>query len=195
MNKFKLGIVVLLILVFSASPSKAQDRVEIFGGYSFVRPPVTFFESNDACVVGGCPAVFSQRLNLSGLEVSGAYRVFGPLQLAGDFSGNFGSFHGASTHLQTYLFGPQIHFPGPVSPFAHVLIGGAHESIGTSNLSEGFIGGPSQNAFATAVGVGIDLKVAPFISVRPIQFDYLVTRFNSGTQNQPRVSAGVVLHF
>jgi hypothetical protein len=45
------------------------------------------------------------------------------------------------------------------------------------------------------VGVGIDLKVAPFISVRPIQFDYLVTRFNSGTQNQPRISAGVVLHF
>jgi hypothetical protein len=51
----------------------------------------------------------------------------------------------------------------------------------------------SVNAFATAFGVGIDIKVAPFIALRPIQIDYLITRFNSSTQNQPRVSAGLVL--
>jgi len=37
--------------------------------------------------------------------------------------------------------------------------------------------------------------VAPFVSVRPIQIDYLLTRFSSATQSQPRVSAGVVFHF
>jgi hypothetical protein len=90
-----------------------------------------------------------------------------------------------NTHLKTYLFGPQVRFPGPISPFAHFLVGAAHESIG----------GATQDAFSTAVGVGMDIKVLPFISIRPIQFDYLLTHFNSTTQNQPRVSAGLVVHF
>jgi hypothetical protein len=96
--------------------------------------------------------------------------------------------------LKTYLFGPQLRFPGPVSPFAHFLFGGAHESInpGTTPV---FTSGPTQSAFATALGVGIDIKVLPFLSVRPIQIDYLLTHFNSTTQNQPRASAGLVLRF
>jgi len=43
--------------------------------------------------------------------------------------------------------------------------------------------------------VGIDIKVARHLSLRPIQLDYLVTRFASGTQSDPRASAGIVLHF
>ena len=48
---------------------------------------------------------------------------------------------------------------------------------------------------AMAVGAGIDVKAFPFLSVRLFQFDYLLTRFGGSTQNQPRASAGVVLHF
>jgi len=35
----------------------------------------------------------------------------------------------------------------------------------------------------------------PLLSLRPIEIDYLLTHFNSTTQNQPRFSAGVVLRF
>jgi hypothetical protein len=89
--------------------------------------------------------------------------------------------------------GPQLRFPGPISPFAHFLVGVAHESIGTS--ANALTSGPTQNAFSSAVGGGLDLKVLPFISLRPIQIDYLLTHFNSSTQNQFRYSAGVVVRF
>ena len=177
-----------------AVPSRGQS-IELFGGYSFVRAPVTFTQSAGACIITGCPATTTQQtLNLNGWEAGGAYKVFGPLALAADFSGTSSSFNGANTHLQTYLAGPQLRFPGPISPFAHFLVGAAHESIGTG--AGGLITtGPTQNAFATAIGGGLDLKVLPFISLRPIRFDYLLTHFNSQTQNQPRISAGIVLRF
>lgn len=179
------------ILLF-ATPSHAQS-VEVFGGYSFVRAPVTFTQTI-LCPVPGCPTgTNTQHLNLNGGEAGGALKILGPLALAADFSRTSGSFQGANTHLQTYLAGPQLRFPGRVSPFAHFLVGAAHESINTSAGSLTF--GPTQSAFATALGVGIDLKVLPLLSVRPIQIDYLLTHFNSGTQNQPRVSAGIVVHF
>ena len=179
----------LFAVLLFAAPLRAQ-KVELFGGYSFVRAPVTFV-SPILCPTTGCSGN-TQHLNLNGWEASGAVKLFGPLGLAADFSDTSGSFQGADARLKTYLFGPQIRFPGPVSPFAHFLLGGAHESI---NSGTSFLGGPTQNAFATALGVGIDLKVLPFISIRPIQFDYLLTHFNSANQNQPRVSAGIVVHF
>jgi hypothetical protein len=81
----------------------------------------------------------------------------------------------------------------------HALVGGAHEAIGSGITPvTGFSASvlpTSGNAFATAIGGGIDLRVAPFLSVRPIQLDYLPTHFNSTTQNQPRVSAGLVIRF
>jgi len=45
------------------------------------------------------------------------------------------------------------------------------------------------------VSVCFDVKVAPFVSVRLIQVDYLRTQLHGATQNQPRVSAGIVLRF
>jgi hypothetical protein len=178
----------LFAALLFAAPSRAQ-KIELFGGYSFVHAPVTFV-SPILCPTTGCPA--TPHLNLNGWEASGAVKLFGPLGLAADFSDTSGSFQGANARLKTYLFGPQIRFPGPVSPFAHFLLGDAHESI---NPGTSFLSGPTQDAFATAIGVGIDLKVFPFISIRPIQFDYLLTHFNSANQNQPRVSAGIVVHF
>ena len=148
-----IGIVVVAALLF-AVPLRAQ-KVELFGGYSYVRAPVTV--QNFLCPVPGCPPS-TQHLNLNGWEASGAVKLLGPLALAADYSDTSGSVLGVNTHLKTYLLGPQLRFPGPISPFAHLLVGGAHESIG----------GPTQNAFATAIGGGIDLKVLPFISIRPI---------------------------
>jgi hypothetical protein len=175
-----IGTFILAALLFAA-PSRAQ-KLELFGGYSYVRAPITV--QNFLCPVPGCPPS-TQHLNLNGWEASGAVKLLGPLALAADYSDTSGSVLGVNTHLKTYLLGPQLRLPGPISPFAHFLVGGAHESLS----------GASQNAFATGIGGGIDLKVLPFISIRPIQFDYLLTHFNSTTQNQPRVSAGVVVHF
>jgi hypothetical protein len=45
------------------------------------------------------------------------------------------------------------------------------------------------------MGGGIDIKALPFVAIRVVQVDYVLTRFDGQTQNQPRVSAGVVFHF
>jgi hypothetical protein len=51
-----------------------------------------------------------------------------------------------------------------------------------------------------AIGGGVDYRVSQGFSIRPLQVDYLLTRFNelgTGTQNQNnlRVSTGAVFHF
>jgi hypothetical protein len=185
---------VFVALLF-AVPSHAQG-IELFGGYTFVRAPVTFSQTpQGTCVITGCTTAFTTRnLNLNGWNVGGAFKILGPLALAADYSDTSGSFQGADTHLKTYLIGPQFRFPGPISPFAHFLIGGAHEST-TSSIGPLITASPTLNAFATTLGGGLDLKVLPHISVRPIQIDYLLTHFNSNTQNQFRYSGGIVLRF
>ena len=58
----------------------------------------------------------------------------------------------------------------------------------------------SNNAFAMTVGGGFDVNLSRHFAVRPAQVDYLLTRFdelntNAQTQNNLRVSTGVVFHF
>jgi len=81
----------------------------------------------------------------------------------------------------------------------HALVGVGHQAVGSGTSTSGGVPvdilSSSDTAFATAVGGGIDLHIAPFLSFRAIQMDYLVTRFRSGTQNQPRASTGIVLRF
>lgn len=182
-----------LSLLFAGA---AHAQVQIFGGYSYVRPTINIQQPAITCVAGStCPPTSATtHVNLNGWEVSGTYNMFKVLGLTADFGGNYGRVQGSPLHVNTYLFGPQIHFPGPISPFAHVLIGEAHERIESSSSPNAIIPG-SANAFATAVGGGIDVKTVPFISLRLIQIDYLVTHFGSRTQNQPRASAGIVIHF
>ena len=190
------------LLSFALPRAAAQDHIELFGGYSFVHAsaPVTSTLSGLPCPTSGCPITTTTSTyhpNLNGWEFAGTFKpgswFFG---FTADFSGHYGSVGSSSTHLQTYLFGPTFSFPARVSPFVHFLFGGAHESIGSSSPSPFVFSIPtSGNAFAMALGAGIDIKAAPFVSFRPIQLDYLLTRFNSSTQTQPRVSAGLVFRF
>jgi len=185
------------LLAVAAPRSAAQDFAEIFGGYSFVHAsaPVT---STILCPVGfgSCIGPVSTfHPNLNGWELAGTVKPGTWFGITADFSGHYGSVGTSSVHVQTFLFGPKVSFPGPVSPFAHVLVGGAREAIGAGDTSVGITLPTSGVAPAVAAGVGIDIKLAPFIAFRPIQFDYLLTRFNSSTQSQPRVSAGVVFRF
>jgi hypothetical protein len=199
----------LAVLFFSAL-LRAQDKFEIFGGFSYARVPVQIFSPvaigapvivipPGTCPIPGCPpgtgAFSTDHVNTHGWELSAAFKPLGWLGAVADFSGHYGSTHGSNLHLNTYLFGPQVSFPARVSPFAHVLFGAAHESLSNPGVALGIPNLGTNTAFATAIGAGIDVKPFHFVSVRLFQFDYLMTRFGSKTQNQPRASAGVVLHF
>jgi hypothetical protein len=182
----------LLCFLFAVSifqATRAQDRVEAFAGYSFERVPVQ--------IVGG-GVIFTtgtSNTNLNGWEGTLVYKPAKWIGLAADFGGHYGSLSRATVHQHTYLFGPQLSFPGRVSPFVHVLVGGAHQSATGGIFPTGAFPVTTGDSFASAMGGGIDIKALPFVAIRVIQVDYVLTRFNGQTQNQPRVSAGVVFHF
>jgi hypothetical protein len=193
----RIRVLFFVFILLAAVQSRTQDKIELFGGYSYVRGAIEVRPNTPLTV---CPpncspsSLVTQRANLNGWDLSGTYKMTGSLGLAADFSGHYGTLNGGRTHLNTYLFGPQLSFPGPISPFVHGLFGGAHESVGAFNTAAYFPPG-SQTAFAFAIGGGIDVKAAPFVSFRLIQVDYLYTHLYGRMQTQPRISAGVVLHF
>ena len=198
------AMLTLFALTVGTVTASAQDKVEVFAGYSYLRPAITTQQEAACEVIIICPPPtpmpVTSHPNLNGYEFSATYKLIPWLGVSGDFSGHYGKVAGvSSTHVQTFLFGPQISVPGKVSPFVHALFGGVHQSVGAGTITGGAVPiaiiANSGNSFAAALGGGIDLRVAPFLSVRPIQLDYLMTRFNSTTQNQPRASAGIVLRF
>jgi len=164
--------VVCCLQALALPRAAAQDHFELFGGYSFVHAsaPAT---TTILCPAPTCPITTSTlHPNLNGWELSGTFKPGSWFGVTADFSGHYGTIGTASTHLQTFLFGPSVSYPGAVSPFVHVLFGGAHESIGNGSPSPLVITIPtSGNAFATAVGAGVDIKVFPAISIRPVQID------------------------
>jgi hypothetical protein len=161
---FLFGLVLLISV--SAHAQSPSDKVELFGGYSYMRTD-------------------SPSTNLNGWELAGQYKVTDWLGGVADFDGHYGSPGGFSTGLHTFLFGPQVSWPARVSPFAHVLFGGAHVSSG----------GFSDTAFAMAVGGGIDARVVHQIYWRIFQADYLPTFFSGSREDNARISTGIVFRF
>ena len=165
---------VLAALVFctalAAVPAHAQDdtKVQVFGGYSYLRYNPTFSD-----------------VNTNGWNASANYQFYHGLGVVADFAGDYGSPNGVSGSVYTYMFGPQVSFPSRISPFAHVLFGGAHASVQ----------GATSDSFAAGFGGGIDAFITHNVGVRLIQIDDIYTRFNNGTQNSPRISAGITLRF
>jgi hypothetical protein len=156
------------VLFVALLPAAAQDeKVEVFGGYSYMR------------LRGGAD------LNLNGWEASAQYKFRDWIGGVADFDGHYGSPSGIGTSVHSFLFGPQVSLPSKVSPFAHVLLGGAHFSAA----------GAGDTAFSMAIGGGMDYEIKQGISWRIIQGDYLLTRFFGETQNNGRLSTGVVFRF
>jgi hypothetical protein len=79
--------------------------------------------------------------------------------------------------LFTYTFGPQIKYRrGKLEPFAEVLLGGAHSNscANACNKNTGECGSKSlmsNNAFALAIGRGVDLAVSGKFAIRLVDAD------------------------
>ena len=159
-------LVGLLFLVSLATGTRAsaQDKVELYGGYSFFH-------------LQNSPGAS----NLNGFIFSGEYKFAPWVGAVGEVGGDYGG----GSSVTTFLVGPQVSFPARISPFAHILIGGAHYN------QPGF----GDTSFATSLGFGIDTKIASVFKWRIIEGDYVTTRFGGSTQNNARFSTGIVFQF
>jgi opacity protein-like surface antigen len=91
-----------------------------------------------------------------------------------------------SIHETNVIFGPRVGVSvGKMRPFAEALFGASH--VNTN-------GAGSDTSFATAIGGGLDYKITKPLAWR-VQADYLQTRFFGSTQNNVRISTGIVLRF
>lgn len=200
-------------VMFLAASVMAQEfpRYEIGGDYSYVRYIPSASQTNNHSLNGGGGSAVLNLNSYLGIKMD--------LQGYGSTTSNFvippninfpgGAAGSISGNLFTYLFGPQIKFRTPkVQPFAHVLLGGAYSNVYGNAFRTicqpaasacTFSGSPSSNAFAMAVGGGLDIPVSALVSIRPAEIDYLLTdfsnRFTNSNQNNFRYSGGVTFTF
>ncbi len=201
-------IVLLCGLLLALSlPAMAQDlpRFDVFGGYSYVH----FSIGSSGCNITS---------TLNGGSGAAAFYPSTHFGVVADFGGyKISTLKQGSTSLAvsgttiSYLFGPRVRYgAGAVTPFAQVLFGGAHNGDITTNVAAACAPAAapctltkSDNSFAMTAGGGVDVKVARHFSIRG-QAEYLMTRFKQGgggggtatpgTQNNARISAGIVIH-
>jgi opacity protein-like surface antigen len=176
----------LLALFGALPPARAQEQVsqfEAYAGYDYVRFRVHSKMNG---------VVLNDDYNSSGGGGQVEFNINRWLGLVGDFTGLVVTEGEPVAGTFSYLFGPRVNFfPRKITPFAQVLLGGmvATGEIGRSGTA---------NHFAFAAGGGIDIRVSRLISIRPIQAEYLMTKFPDGINNRQdnfRFSAGVVFRF
>lgn len=131
----------------------------------------------------------SQINNYNGISFSVA-RFFGDyFGVEGDVTSEEGQAFGVSNANFTFISGGfRARYPNRsrYEPWGHVLLGYAHETPRTAFGSE--------RTFGYALGVGIDTKILPRISIRT-SVDGIGTLFFSSYQFSPKASAGVVFNF
>ena len=210
----KLLFVAFVLLFGSATFAQDTPKVEVAVDYSFVHANP---QNNN--LIG--------TFNLNGGGASVAYYfskyvgVVGELQAYGSYTRTVNVPPGpycdsesncvvtAQGNLFTYNGGPIFkvrmkHF----EPFAEALFGGAHSNFYGNLFKDCGPAGcvvasksPSNNAFDFIIGGGIDIPVNEHIAIRPIEVDYMLTRFGNaftgGNNNQSnlRYQAGVVFRF
>lgn len=196
MKVLKVSAFCFVLSVGLAAWSQDFPRAEVAADYSYARfyPVSSGTQSLSLNGGGGALVVnithdFGIKMDLQGY---GSNTITWTSPLYGTFK--------AQGNLFTYMFGPQFKFRTPkFQPFAQVLLGGAHSNV-YGNLTRACqstcvtSGSPAGDAFALALGGGIDIPIHQHIQFRPAEIDYLMTRFtnqfNNSSQSNFRYSAG-----
>ncbi|HKD84372.1 MAG TPA: outer membrane beta-barrel protein [Terriglobales bacterium] len=207
MRKF-IAVLGFACLVVTMSVAQTEyPKVELAGGYSYVNfhpnlAPLTSQNMNGGggAFVYNFSPIFGIKADFMGYAVGTGWTRL--LQQQGL---NVGA--SASGNMFTYMFGPQIKkHSGKFQPFGEALFGAAH-SNGYATLVQciqnqgcsGVSGNSSNNAFAMEFGGGLDYALSEHVQIRPLEVDYLMTRFGyksySASQNNFKYFAGVNFTF
>jgi opacity protein-like surface antigen len=174
-------------VLVSAASAQIPTKGNVFFGYSYLSSDLDS----------------GKRAGLSGWNGSLEGMVFPFVGIVADFSGYYASENfpvscgglgsgcvvNAKARTYNVIFGPRLSVPvGKFTPFAEALFGASHISGSAAGFSN------SNTSFAEAFGGGVDYRIIHGLGFR-FQGDLLQTRFFSHTQNNVRLSTGLVLHF
>jgi len=195
----KKTVSLLVLVLMCGFTAFAQDvpKAELFLGYNFVR-------------INSTSTISAYSTNGGSGQI--AYNVGRWVSAVADFGGyHNGVINGKhiDNTIVSYLFGPRLNLrTGKLNPYVNILFGGIwagastalQTCTGTSCTSAGQLAG-SQNAFAMAVGGGLDYKINKHVAFRPIGLDYFLTRLHNPldasdhNQHNLRYSAGINFYF
>jgi hypothetical protein len=194
--------VLMGLILFTVGGALAQEfpKVETSPAFMYIRTPIAGQSFNCA---GGGGTLAVNLTSLLGIAADlGGCKIFGnTIGLGNKISGN----------EFTFLFGPRLTFrsgSSPFQPFFDLNFGGVRlsatcQSSATNCVNQTAGATFSKSAFALTVGGGFDIKFNKKFSLRPIQAEYLYTRFgnscplafctNNNNQNSFRLKSGIVL--
>jgi hypothetical protein len=172
------------------SAGQIIPNAAVFGGYTYVH----------ASHNGG-----GSGFSLNGWAGSLEVKPASWLGMVADVSRQYASPNGIRENQTSVLFGPQVSVPGipRIIPFAHAMAGIVHGTnlaipLGIPCSSTGPCYNYSiatGNAFATAVGGGVDIQLRGPIWIRAVQADWLHGNLGPDHHTQARLATGIVLRF
>jgi len=192
------------LLLLTAGWALAQGEyptVETSPAFMFIRTPVAGQSFN--CAGGGGTIAYNVTKLLGIAADLGGCRIFGnTLGLGNTIKGN----------EFTFLFGPRftIRTASAFEPFFEVNFGGARVSLTCQSSAQQCVNATngatfSKTAFAMTAGGGFQVKLSKKISLRPLQAEYLYTRFGNNcpltacndnrNQNSFRLKSGIVINW
>jgi hypothetical protein len=220
MNFRKAMLLGILLLYGSSVYAQDFQKVEVFGEYSYLRfnPTLSYLKNRSFNGGGGgiqynlgqyfgIKAEFMGYGSTNFTIPAGTYNIPkvspNPIVINAPIT--------TQGNMFTYQFGPVVRFPvSRVTPFGELLFGGTNtnaygnqikaicnNSVCTTAATS--VSG-TQHPFGMVFGGGLDVKVSDRFSIRPVEIDWVLTRFtnpltSTNNQNSFRYSAGAVFHF
>jgi opacity protein-like surface antigen len=228
MRSFCMLLVASVLVLSVGAACQEISKVEIFGGYSLLHIDTMGFNNMSFNGPGG-PGTVNVQNHFHGWNAAAQWNVNNWLGITADFSGHYGepvTVSGTlpsgttlpSASLHNFLFGPTLSYRTEhLKPFVHTLFGVnrlhttsftvpvaagvAVQGLRTAVVATGSGTVPefTDNAFAMAIGGGVDYRLTKRFTVRMGQLDYLYTKHNAGSagdhQNNFRFSTGLGVTF
>jgi len=209
------NLILMLFALLFAGTAFAQDysRVDAFVEYSYLRFNPGISQLHSRSFNGGGVGF---EINLGQMfAIKGEFMGYGSTNFTTTFTSPIVTPHGtippgtynSQANMFTYMFGPVVRLPiSKVAPFGEILFGGSNTN-GYVNLSRSIVAGggtiaasPTQHPYTMAVGGGLDIHLSRHIALRPIEIDYVLTRYsnpitNVNNQNSFRYLGGLIYKF
>ena len=183
-------LVAFMLTVLAGATLAQVPNGNVFFGYSYYNADL--------------PSLAANNVNMNGWEATLEGRVVPHLSFVADFSSHYGSqtvvpfpcpgplpclqppYTSVNLAVYNVLFGPRVYASfGRFRPFAEAMFGVGHINANAAG---------SDSSFSTALGGGLDYRIIRLVAWR-FQGDYVRTNFFGATQNNTRLSTGIVLRF